>query len=33
LPGRIDLAREIVRRATGEIGFFEWESDPEAVDP
>src|SRR5262249_1074834 len=32
LDGRMSRATELVRRATGETGFFEWESDPEPVD-
>lgn len=32
LDERLSLATELVRRAIGEIGFFEWESDQEPVD-
>lgn len=31
LGERLSITTEIVRRATGETGFFEWESDPEPV--
>lgn len=33
LSQQLDLARRIVRRATGETGFFEWESERQPVDP
>ena len=33
LEERIGLAREIVRGAVGEAGFFEWESEPQRLDP